>query len=305
MDNDVKMVVLRVPMCEILADDEFNCRGRITPTDVVDLARDIETNGLLQPVTVAPLNPPAGGYKYRLIAGFRRYTAHKVLKRTDIPALVRAEPMDEAQARVLNLSENIQRKELNIMQEARAIQKLKDLGLNEFDTASRLGMSRGWVQVRYMLLNLPEDIQIEAAAGVLNQTDVRAVYTVLKQDGKSAAYEAVRTLKDAKARGTQAIIKPVNATKRQDKRIRKKVEIMELMNSIQDTLGNSVVTRALAWCAGEIGDTDIDAELKKLGLEQGKIYVTRDALRPVPAAAPEMNLENPDFGVLESDAAGE
>ncbi len=97
-----------------LIDDnpKHNCRGRITSQDVDFLARDISINGLLQPIVIRPI--VEGNFKYRVVAGFSRFMALRVLRWKEIPAVIR-ECTDE-EAAFINLSENLIRKDLNFMQ---------------------------------------------------------------------------------------------------------------------------------------------------------------------------------------------
>ncbi len=280
MAESTVMKVYDIPMDEILFDESFNCRGSITPMDVVDLANDIKERGLIQPVAVAPLvgdraaaNPTK---KYLLIAGYRRFTAFKVNSDVVIQAIIREDMVDETDARFFNLSENLQRKELNIMQEARALSKLEALGVSEDAAANRLKMSRGWVQVRYMVLRLPEEVQEEIAAGWLNHKQIRDAYSHLKSGGKQACFEAVKQFKDDKLKGRRGTRKKVKKKKEaalQEKKRRDKNEIFELQNHVYDQFsGNNIVTRVLAWCAGEITTLDVHQALQQFADEEGKVY---------------------------------
>ena len=271
------MHVEHVPLNEIDDNPELNCRGTITPIDVVDLAKDIKARGLIQPVVVAlydEIHQNLTGKKYRLLAGFRRYMAHKVNQATNIPASIR-EMTSELDALTFNLSENIQRQDLNILQEATAIRKLKEFGLSEDDAGRQLGMSRGWIQVRFMLLGLPEDVQKEAAAGLINQQNIRDLYTIYHNTGDiDQVYEAVRTLKDSKLRGqNKRIVAKSNRTKQNNqKRQRKRPEIFEMMEIIRIAVGNGFHTRTLAWAAGEINDLDFHMSMQEFANTNGLDY---------------------------------
>lgn len=259
--GELKSVALSL----IHMDEEFNCRGKIAPIDVVDLAKDIEANGLIQPVTIAPYSEEDAtktGFTYRLVAGYRRFMSHIVLKRLEIPAIIRSDMMDETVARFFNLSENIKRKDLNIVQEAKAIRRLKNLGVSEIATAERLGMSRGWVQIRYMLLDLPQEIQDECAAGFITQTNIRELFAINRTAGKEFCFEAARKLKDAKISGRKAMSVDPNATKPSSKRHRRRSEIFEVLDYIQTQMGNHIGTRCLAWCAGEISNEELHKSLE-------------------------------------------
>jgi ParB-like chromosome segregation protein Spo0J len=186
----------------------------------------------------------------------------------DIECIVRG-PIDDIEAKVLNLAENLDRKDLNILQEAKAIESLEHLGLNRDEIAQKTGQSHGWVQVRLYLLQLPPDVQKEAASGILGQHHVRDLYSM--RNNQAEMYEAVRKIKDAKLRG-QSIQRVRPKTESPDKkRQRDSAEVYKLICHILENVGPCLATRALAWRNGEITDLDmfqsIKDECKKLGRE--------------------------------------
>jgi len=272
--------VLQIPLEKIFSDDDFNCRGKIVKIDVAGLARDIDDNGLQFPISVQPrtnLDIP-GQYDYRIIAGHRRFAAFTVLERKTIPCMVR-ENLSELQARLLNLSENLKREALNIIQEARAVKKLRDLGLTQENIANELGMSRGWVQVRFNLLDLPIEIQNEAAAGILNQAQIKQIYSLTSTEDQ---YDAVKRIKNAKLQGVRGLDvgnKPEN--KPFVKKRQPKVVVQEMINHIGKHVGFGLCTRCLAWANGEITSAelyfDIKVEMDELGKPYDLSFLTREA----------------------------
>lgn len=263
-------VIMNLKLSEIFADVEFNCRQEIDPITVIELAKDIKANGLTQPITVQPwYKEDHPEYKYRIVAGYRRFKAHQINKAETIMCIVRNN-LTDIQARVLNLSENLHRQDLNIKQEAMALQKLYFAGLTEGDVAKQLGKSRGWVQIRFFLLELPEDIQNEAAAGVLTQAQVRDVWRLPSYEQQ---IEFVKQVKDKKILGkkrevtVEAIIKP------EIKRIRSREEIFSLQENIQSVFGNNMATKVLAWAAGEISGADLSAYMQTEAHKIGRIYI--------------------------------
>jgi len=253
-------------MLKIHADEEFNCRGQISPIDVHELATDIKERGLLQPVIVAPYPPEKvieTGCQYRLIAGFRRHTAHRVIGASKILCMIRPDMTSECEARLLNLIENTQREDLNVLQEARALISLKNLGMNEFDIGARLGKSRGWVQIRLMLLKLPFEVQQEAAAGLINQTQIRELFTILNRNGIDAVFAAVKNVKLHKERGKRAITINPNKTNINVKKPRDRQEIFQMIDRMLDAQMVGLPTRALAWAAGEITTSDLFDDMVK------------------------------------------
>ena len=272
-----KPILKTINASELHVDAGFNCRGKIAPIDVVELAKDIELHGLIQPITVSPYDDAEQertGYKYRLVAGFRRTAAtFVVLKRTTILAIINDTMQDDTQARIFNLAENIQRKDLNVLQEALAIQSLYNLGIGEEACATALGKSRGWVQIRGMLLRLPKDIQIQCAAGFIKQTQIRDLSTILTDRGEDACFKVAREMKEARIKGE--VLPPVVKKKQplKSKCNRKRPEIMAMIEHFAANTGMGIQTRALAWCAGEITTGDICLDIKELMAAQGIKYV--------------------------------
>jgi ParB family transcriptional regulator, chromosome partitioning protein len=256
---------------DIYVDDDLNSRGPIIPMDVVSLAKDIELHGLHFPVVVRKLmdNQRAknGGKNFGLVAGYCRFMAHRILEKTEIHALVRS-PMSDVEARILNFTENLMRKDLNILQEAKGLEKLRQCGMTEGEVSKQLGQSRGWVQTRYELLDLPPEIQKEAAAGFIKQYQIRQLHGLPREK----QYEAVRIIKDRKIRGDNKPVylkKPENlsATKARDR-----YGIFKMMSHIQDVVGNNFGTRCLSWAAGEISSGDLYEDIKEIADEKGIDY---------------------------------
>lgn len=263
-----------IPLEEILYDESFNCRGAISAIEVSELARDIEAHGLMSPVIVAPLPESLGTYKFKLVAGFRRYLAHRVLKKTVIKALVQPELVDQDRALYFNLTENVNRLDLTILQEARAVKKLRERGNTREQIAENLGMSSGWVQIRVMLLELPEPVQELADAKIISQTDIRHLHTTMKHLGPEKCMEQARKVNDAKARGKQIA---VDSVKPDTRRIRNKREIYGLMEYCQDTLKmqNGLWSRCLAWATGAIADEELDETINEYCSSNGLEYKPR------------------------------
>jgi len=253
-------------MDEIFADEHFNCRGKIVPIDVLDLVRDIEKNGLQNPIMVQPYedkNHP--NKKYRIVAGYRRFTAFTVLKKKQISCIVRS-GLTELDARRLNLQENLIRKQLNIMQEAQGLKPFHEAGWTEQEVAEQFQQSRGWVQVRYMLLKLHPDIQKDAAAGLLTQENIRQVFSM----PETQRFDAVKEIKERKERGEKRVL--LKKQKQRDPLKRKqptKDEIEEMIEKIGKVIGMGLHTRLLAWTAGNISDLELMRDLKEYCDENG------------------------------------
>lgn len=292
--------IVSIPLVQILADEQFNCRGKIIPLDIKELADDIKQKGrLIQPVTVCPIveSVRAGALKqaadeeqaeriratqFLLVAGYRRYMAHRFLGWDEIEAIIDPEIEGEADARIVNLAENLHRKQLDIMQEAEAIRHLVDLELPETEIAARVGQSYGWVQVRRRLLELPVDVQAEAKAGAIRQKDIRDAWAILKKTGKKeAVYDFVKRIKDASARTDKKLTKTAKMTKEfaNSCRYRNKQEIFAMMEHIRNHFGNGRMTRVLAWAAGAINDNELFESLKEYADQEGILYAKPETYR--------------------------
>lgn len=127
-------------------------RARILPEEIQELALSIKEQGLINPILLRP-----EGSLYEIIAGNRRFLAHKWLGRSTIEATVR--DADPGQAAELRLTENIQRSDLTPLEEALAVRRLTaSHGLSVAECAARCAKSEAWVRLRLQLLTWPEDI---------------------------------------------------------------------------------------------------------------------------------------------------
>ena len=266
-----------VPLKDIHADSEFNCRGSIAPIDVKDLADDIEENGLLQPGVVAlysEADQEKYGFKYKLLAGFRRHAAHRMLQKPTMWVTVRDVGDTNAQ-RILNLRENVQRKDLTVLEEARALKPLFDNGMSEQDVMRELKVKRGWTQIRKMLLSLPPEVQQEVENKMITQEQIRHLYTALTRGDEKACMDLAKEMKENKIKGKK---KNVNGAKpsADRPRARKRPELFDLQDHIRKTMGNNVITRLLAWMAGEISDVELEDDLDKFASDEGINYTRRD-----------------------------
>lgn len=267
--NSDKISVL--PMSEVFADEEFNCRGKIAPIDVVDLANNIREQGLIQPILVQPWDKRPGK-KWRIVAGYRRYIAHQVNKAETINAIIR-EGLNEDDAQFLNLSENLNRQDLNLMQEALVVKKLIEKGHTQDEIKTRLNMSRMWVQVRQYALDLPEEIQNEIKAGWIKQSEIVALNHLKKKPEEQL--NIAREIKEKRQRGEKLKVKVSGKTLKKDanaKMARDRGSIQNMMDHIIDSVGASFATRCLAWASGEISSNELYQDIKEEAADKGVMY---------------------------------
>lgn len=249
MPSDLEVKLL--PMEEVFADDEFNCRGKLIPMDVADLAQQIEKIGLIQPITVRPYNKGPKGTKYQIVAGYRRHMAHVINRAKEIKAIV-VEGLSDTDAEIINLSENLNRQDLNMVQEAKAVAKLMMKGLTQKEIAKRLDKSTGWVQMRAAILKLPEAIKEEIKAGWIKSEHIPELVRLNPEE----QITAVKYIKDRKlTEGERTRVKITKASMKKDvktktRRDPKQINIM--LEHVLDYVGAGFATRALAWAAGNI-----------------------------------------------------
>ena len=148
-------------------------RKRFDPETLADLAESIRTHGIIQPLTVRRLS---SGY-YQIIAGERRWRAAKLAGLSEVPAVI--SEADDRRVMELGLIENLQREDLNPMEEALGYQALvQDYGLTQEEAAQRVGKSRPAVANAMRLLALPDAIQALLEEGKLSAGHGRAILSV-------------------------------------------------------------------------------------------------------------------------------
>lgn len=251
-----------LPMDKIFANPGFNCRGNISPLDVVDLAKSIEKSGLLQPIIVRPrIDSTPTGFDYEIVAGHRRHKACQVNGMTMISCLVKTK-IGDFEARTINAVENIKRKALNMLQEANTVKVYYEAGWNREQIARELDVSTGWVQIRCMILEMPPELQEAVASGIFTQTQIRDLHGLKNKDHQ---FLAARKLKEARERGDHLTVEAkLRVAKNPNaKRARQRKEIFMMQDEIQKIIGNNLATRALGWASGEISDMEFYVSIKE------------------------------------------
>ena len=144
--------VVMVKLSDIIP-NRFQPRLTFDEEALNELASSIKEHGIIQPLILRDL-----GSKYEIIAGERRYKASTIAGLTEVPAIVGT--MDDQTSAELALIENIQRKDLSAIEEAKSYKKLLDRGyLTQDQLASRMGKNQSTVSNKLRLLNLPEKVK--------------------------------------------------------------------------------------------------------------------------------------------------
>ncbi|MDD4237743.1 MAG: ParB/RepB/Spo0J family partition protein [Desulfotomaculaceae bacterium] len=163
-------------------------RQLFDPEKMAELAESIRELGVIQPVVV---RPEAGG-GYELLAGERRWRACKTLGHKTIPAVVK--DYQDLEATAVSLIENVQRENLNPLEEALAYHQLmEDFQLTQEEVSGRVGKSRPFVANMVRLLGLPDEVKEMLAAGQLSAGHARALLAI--EDAKKQASAAGKIIK--------------------------------------------------------------------------------------------------------------
>ncbi len=189
----------RLPLVQ-LCRGKYQPRRDIQPEALEELADSIRAQGVMQPIVVRPI----GESRYEIIAGERRWRAAQLAELDTIPAVIR-EVSDEV-ALALALIENIQRENLNPVEEAMALKRLLDeFALTQQQVADAVGKSRAQVANLLRLLALDPEVQTLLERGDLDMGHARALLVLSPTKQRRAAHEVVN--KDLTVRDTEALVK--------------------------------------------------------------------------------------------------
>ena len=178
-----------LPLTDMVA-GQYQPRTRMDEGALYELAESIKAQGIMQPILVRKLANGANAGKYEIIAGERRYRAARLAGLTQVPVLVR-EVVDEAAA-AMALIENIQRENLNPLEEAQGIKRLvNEFGLTHEQAAQAVGKSRSAASNLLRLLNLAEPVQTMLMAGDIDMGHARALLALSGAAQITAANQVV------------------------------------------------------------------------------------------------------------------
>lgn len=210
-------------------------RTQIEESQLAELAASIQTHGLIQPLIVTQ-----SGETYTLIAGERRWRAGQLAGLSDIPVIVKeATPQEMLE---LALIENIQRADLNQLEEAYAYQQLiQEFSLTQEQVAQRVGKARSTIANLVRLLELPREVQQAISAGQISGTHARVLLGLPTPEMQINAMKQIMKL-DLTVRQTDALVTELLATKRPSPRPRQQLspEMTAMQNQFQQTLGTRV-----------------------------------------------------------------
>ena len=191
-----------------LVPGQYQPRTRMDEGALYELAESIKAQGIMQPILVRRLTSGPNDGKYEIIAGERRFRAAKLAGLDSLPVLVRDVP-DEAAA-AMALIENIQREDLNPLEEAQGLQRLvKEFGLTHELAAQAVGRSRSAASNLLRLLNLAEPVQTMLMAGDIDMGHARALLSLERATQITAANQIAA--KKMSVREAESLVKKLGA----------------------------------------------------------------------------------------------
>jgi len=226
--------VAQVPVAAI-APNPMQPRSAMDPEALAELAASIREHGLIQPLIVTRQGPE----QYQLIAGERRLQAARLAGLASVPAIVKeATPQEVLE---LALVENIQRADLNPLEEASAFRHLVDeFGLTQEQVAQRVGKSRVAVTNTLRLLRLPGEVRDALAGGTIHEGHARALLALPTPQAQLAALKVV-VQKDMSVRQTEELVRRLLAEPPQPRHQEEPgPEAQALEQEFRDTLGTKV-----------------------------------------------------------------
>jgi ParB family chromosome partitioning protein len=165
-----------LPVAQVQA-GKYQPRTRMDDGSLSELAASIKSQGIMQPVLVRPIDAAPSGARYEIIAGERRFRAAQLAGLDEIPVLVR--DVDDQNAAAMALIENIQREDLNPLEEAQGIARLiSEFSFTHEQAAQAVGRSRSAVSNLLRLVNLAQPVQTMLMAGDIDMGHARALLAV-------------------------------------------------------------------------------------------------------------------------------
>ena len=232
---------------------EFLVRGKYQPrrdmhTEALEeLALSIEEQGIMQPIVVRP----AGQNRYEIIAGERRWRAAQLAGLAEVPVVIRDVP-DEA-AIAMSLIENIQREDLNPIEEAIALARLqKEFGLTQQEVAQSVGKSRAAVANILRLMSLNSEVKKMLEYGDLEMGHARALLSLNETDQLEVA--RMVTAKGLSVRQTESLVRRIQQQKKGGGKTTKRLDpnIKQLEDELSERVGARVIIQCNAKGKGKL-----------------------------------------------------
>ncbi len=225
---------------EFVEPNPYQPRMDIDPDELIELADSIREHGIIQPLLITRSTEKSEENKFYLIAGERRYRAAKLAGLKEVPVVIKESSPQEMLE--LALIENIQREDLNALEEASAFEQLsKEFGLTHKEIAKKVGLSRVAVTNKLRLTSLPVTVKEYILNGQLSEGHARALLGITDESSLLATANIV-VKRDLNVRETENLVRRINYGKSGGKKKRNMVssEEKKIIDKISDKLGSKV-----------------------------------------------------------------
>lgn len=234
---------------ERLKPGKYQPRTHMDDAALAELAASIKAQGVIQPILVRAIDSTPGAERYEIVAGERRWRASQLAGLTEVPVLVRKIPDEQALA--MALIENIQRENLNPLEEAQGLQRLIDeFGLTHQQAADAVGRSRPAASNLLRLLQLTAAVQELLMSGKLDMGHARALLPL--SGGQQVAIAQRVVQKGLSVRETEQLVQQVLNPPKKAAPQPVDRDILRLQEEISDSIGAAVAIRSNKKGAGKI-----------------------------------------------------
>ena len=219
----------------LLQRGEYQPRRSMNEQALQELAASIEKHGVMQPIVIRPIDDDK--HPYEIITGERRWRAAQLAGLTEIPAIVR--DLSDQVAIALALIENIQRQDLNPMDQAMALQRFhEEFGLSHQEIADTVGKARTTVSNLLRLLTLAEPVKDFMQQDLLDMGHARAILTLKAKDQLKVAELVIE--KSLSVRQTEQFVRDLNTPKQAKEQQGLSSDIQQLTQRLSDRFGADV-----------------------------------------------------------------
>lgn len=213
----------------------YQPRRFINEQDLQELAASIKKHGVMQPIVIRPVDDEE--FAYEIIAGERRWRAAQLAGLTEIPAIVR--DLTDQVAIALALIENIQRQDLNPIDQALALQRFhEEFGLSHQEIADTVGKARTTVSNLLRLLSLEEEIKELMQQGQIDMGHARAILTMKAKDQLQIAKIVIE--KSLSVRQTEQLVRDWNEPKQEKSKHPQAPDVQQLTQKLSERFSASV-----------------------------------------------------------------
>jgi ParB family chromosome partitioning protein len=251
VESDMQIGGIKHLPVEFIQPGQYQPRKDMHQEALEELAASIKAQGLMQPIVIRPLSSNVDGKpeRYEIIAGERRWRATQLAGLDTVPVIIKDVPDDAAIA--MALIENIQRENLNSMEEAQALHRLQqEFELTQQEVGDAIGKSRATVANLLRLMQLNDDVKIMLERGDIEMGHAKALLGLQELRQSEAARHVVA--KEMTVRQTEAYVRNLQNEVKPKEKARPNPDIQRLERTLGDRLGANVAIQHSAKGKGKL-----------------------------------------------------